>query len=282
MIAARPTSPGAVIVAAMADEQARVPGIEVERGALCDWWYLRLGKANAVGERFLVALETALDGAALPSSGPARPIVITGEGSAFSAGLELPALLDLDRAALAEFLRRFHRAFLRFACLPRPTIAAINGHAVAGGAVLALACDWRIGARTLPGSDKPPLLGVNEVALGLPFPRSAGAIVAHGLGGPARAAGPMLTGELVDPENALRRGLLHAVVSADELRAAAEARASAFAAGSAAAVAHTKGTLRRDLAALLPAEDGDDHFLDAWFSADTQARLRAVVARLRR
>jgi enoyl-CoA hydratase len=255
--------------------------INSERAAHWDWLRLQLGKANAIGPALLNLLESELERVhVIEPDGPARPLLITGEGSAFCAGLDLPTLLSFDRQQMVVFLRQFHSVFLRLACLQRPTIAVINGHAVAGGAVLALACDFRIGVRTIGGSGKAPVLGVNEVAIGLPFPHAAAAIVEHGLGGPARAAELMLTGELVGPDAALRCGILHAVVAADDLRASAEQQAERFARAGASAVAAVKAVLRKPLA-MVAAEAADDSaFVDAWFSADTQRRLRAVVAKL--
>lgn len=245
-----------------------------------DWLRLQLGKSNAVGPEFLDKLDAAIDGLSVVEDGPVRPLIVTGEGSAFSGGLDLRTLIDYDRARLAAFVRRFHGVFLRLACLQRPTIAAVNGHAVAGGAVLAVACDVRIGVRTIGGTDKVPVLGFNEVTVGLPFPRSAAAILEHGLGGPERAADLMLTGRLVEPPEALQRGLLHSVVEAKELTNAAEQAAEHFVRGAASAVAAVKADLKARLVTLAAEPVDDSPFLDAWFSAGTQARLRQVVARL--
>ena len=256
--------------------------IHTERAERWDWLRLQFGKANAVGPTLLNRLESEIEKMnVIVGDGPARPLLITGEGAAFSAGLDLPTLLAFDRGQMVAFLRHFHSVFLRLACLQRPTIAAVNGHAVAGGAVLALACDYRIGVRTIAGSNKVPVLGVNEVVIGLPFPRSAAAIVEHGLGGPARAGELMLTGELFGPDDAVRHGLLHTVVEPGDLQRAAEQHAARFAAAGGSAVAAVKADLCRSLA-VLAAEDADDAaFVDAWFSFDTQRRLLAAVSKLK-
>lgn len=256
--------------------------IRLERCEHWDWLRLQAGKANAIGPEFLEGLDREID--RLPwvdADAPARPLLITGEGSSFSAGLDLRTLIEFDRPRLTAFVRRFHGVFLRVACLQRPTVAAVNGHAVAGGAILAAACDVRIGVDVVAGTGKAPLLGVNEVVLGLPFPRSAAAILEHGLGGAQRALLWMLGGELVDPVRAQARGLLHAVVEAGELRKAAEAAALPLTAGTAAAVGAVKGNLTRRLVRLAAEEAVDDEFVDTWFSPGTQARLRQAVAGLR-
>lgn len=256
--------------------------IRIVHGEHCDWLHLELGKANAIGPDFLRAFDRALDLVAEDGQdGAARPVVVTGQGGAFSAGLDLPALVGSPRVELARFVAGLHRGFLRLACLPRPTLAAINGHAVAGGAVLALACDMRIAARTLPASDQPVRFGLNETGIGLPFPQSAQAIVEHALGGPAGASELMLTGELIDADAALRLGAVHAVAAAEDLVATVERAAVRYGAATARACAAVKATLTRDLRALAGVSVEDTTFLDMWYGEETQARLQAVVARLR-
>src|SRR2546422_2723199 len=93
---------------------------------------LENGKANAIGPSFLDRLE-----ALLGQLGDARAAVITGQGSAFSAGLDLPTLVDLDRVRMRAFVLRFETAMMRVFELPIPLVAAVNGHAVAGGGVAA-------------------------------------------------------------------------------------------------------------------------------------------------
>ncbi|MEZ5967420.1 MAG: enoyl-CoA hydratase/isomerase family protein [Planctomycetota bacterium] len=255
--------------------------IRSERADRWDWMRLHLGKANAVGPEFLAALDKEIDRlSAVDAGGPARPVLLVGQGSAFSAGLDLRTLIGFDRARMASFVRDFHGVFLRLACLPRPTIAVVNGHAVAGGAVLAVACDYRIGVQTIPGSNTVPLLGFNEVAVGLPFPLAAAAIIEHGMGGPGLAGDLMMSGRMLEPAGALQRGLLHEVSEPEGLVQAAEAAADRFANASGAAFAAVKAGLKRDLVPLAAQHADDSVFLDAWFSPEAQGRLKHVAARL--
>ena len=119
---------------------------------------MRAGKANAIGSAFLDRLSAQLD--AVEASG-ASALVLTGEGRAFSAGLDLPEVSRLDRGALERFIRRFSEVMLRVFALPVPVVAAINGHAIAGGCVLAMQADVRLAAE---GDYR---IGLNEVAIGL-------------------------------------------------------------------------------------------------------------------
>ena len=122
---------------------------------------MRAGKANAIGTAFLDRLSAQLD--AVESSG-ASALVLTGEGTAFSAGLDLPEVAGLDRARLERFIRRFSEVMLRVFTLPVPVVAAINGHAIAGGCVLAMQADVRLAAA---GDYR---IGLNEVQIGLGLP----------------------------------------------------------------------------------------------------------------
>jgi len=109
------------------------------------------------GKRISAALLERLDGL-IAQLGDARAAVITGQGSAFCAGLDLPALADLDRQTMRGFIQRFSAVMLRIFELPIPLVAAVNGHAVAGGCVLALQADVRIGA------DRDARIGLNETS----------------------------------------------------------------------------------------------------------------------
>src|SRR2546426_5060956 len=120
---------------------------------------LENGKANAIGPSFLDRLE-----ALLGQLGDARAAVITGQGSAFSAGLDLPTLVDLDRVRMRAFVLRFETAMMRVFELPIPLVAAVNGHAVAGGGGVGVRADVRIGA------DREARIGLNETQLGIGLP----------------------------------------------------------------------------------------------------------------
>lgn len=88
------------------------------------------GKANAMDDAFLDGLERVLNEFEVSR---ARAAVVTGYGTSFSAGLNLSALAPLSRGQLRAFLGRFHRVMLRVFVCARPVVAAVNGHAIAGG-----------------------------------------------------------------------------------------------------------------------------------------------------
>src|SRR5260370_27283898 len=106
---------------------------------------------NALGTEMMGFLLAQLDAAA------GKPILLTGEGDAFAAGLNLKEVARLDEAGMARFLEMLERVMCALYLYPGPTVALVNGHAIAGGCVLALCCDRRIAC------DEPRLkMGLNE------------------------------------------------------------------------------------------------------------------------
>ncbi|HEX7112761.1 MAG TPA: enoyl-CoA hydratase/isomerase family protein, partial [Mizugakiibacter sp.] len=104
---------------------------------------LRLARppVNALNPALVAALRKAVEDA--PGEG-ASALLLSGSPGMFSAGLDVPELLTLDRAHFAPFWRDFYGACAALARSPIPVAAAVTGHSPAGGAVLALMCDWRV------------------------------------------------------------------------------------------------------------------------------------------
>ncbi len=235
---------------------------------------LQAGKANAMSVELLDLFESLL--ARLESS-DARAAVIIGYQRFFSAGLALPTLIDLDRAAMRRFIERFNSVMARVFNQSRPMVAAINGHAIAGGCVLALQCDWRIMAE---GDFK---IGLNEVQLGIGLPSVV--LESLRLSVPPSSLLPLaLEGVLVAPARALELGLLHEVVAGDSLLDRAVARAGELAVAPSSGFSQVKAALRRPAREAMERFGGDEteRWLDSWFSPPARERLTAAVARLRR
>lgn len=245
---------------------ARVDGVHVVT--------MTSNKVNAMNEEFFGDLQAAI---AELQCAEVLPVVLTGAGTCFSAGLDLRGLYALDRARLSAFVDRLDAAVLAWLTLPRPTVAAINGHAIAGGCVLALACDVRVAV------DRDALIGMNEVQVGIPFPAVPLAVTRHALS-PAHARELLLGGALYDPEAARARGLLDALVPRDDVIAEAVARARTLAPDTLTAYATLKTHLLAPTLAGLEAERArvNRDFLDVWFSESGQRRLGEVRERLLR
>lgn len=144
-----------------------------------------------------------LDGELTRADG--EPILLTGTGDAFCAGLNLKEVVAKDPAEMPAFLDKVDAFATRLFHYPAPTVAWINGHAIAGGCVLALCCDYRVLTR-----NRKTLMGVNEVALGACYPPRIMRIVKERLS-PAHAHEVMLGAGLYGPQDALRLGLVDEV-----------------------------------------------------------------------
>jgi enoyl-CoA hydratase len=229
-------------------------------------------KVNAMDDDFFTDMQAAI--AKLQSEDP-LPVVLTGTGHCFSAGLNILELYDFDRTTLASFVDRFSETVLAWFSLPRPTIAAVNGHAIAGGCVLALGCDLRI------ASDTETHIGLNEVQVGIPFPGVPFEVTRHALP-PERIREVMLTGALYTPEEARTRGLVDEVVEPEGLIRRAVAVARTLVPDSLEAYATIKAHLLAPALARIAEsrERIDREFLDVWFSEPARRQMGEVRQRL--
>jgi enoyl-CoA hydratase len=190
------------------------------------------GKANALNSSSLASLDAALDATA-----SARAIVLAGRPGFFSGGLDLKSLPLLPTDELIAVLGQFFRCVQRLAGSPIPIVAVVSGHAMAGGAVITLACDYAIGVRG------PFRIGLTEVAIGLTLPE---VVMELGRGKlvPNHWMRAMGHGEVYGPDQALAAGYLDEVVEAPEVEARALAKATALAALAGTAYQDTKRPLR--------------------------------------
>lgn len=225
------------------------------------------GRVGALDAELLDALTEAVQASD-------RALVLTGTGSAFSAGVDLRRILDGGRPYTEQFLAALSRMFRAVFDSPRPTVAAVNGHAIAGGCVLALACDVRLMSAGR--------IGLAELAVGVPFPTSALEIVRHALGRDAGRA--VLRAETVGPDEAVRLGMVHEVVDAADLLPRAVALAGELAARSPEAYRLAKTQLHRPALAAIEATTAEDDaaVLAGWTTDDTRRRIEAALEALTR
>lgn len=174
------------------------------------------GKVNAMSLPFFQELTAVLARAEQDDAGA---LVIAGRPGAFSAGLNLKLLPTLAPEPLKATLVEFGHTMLRVFTSPVPLIAAVTGHAIAGGAFLALACDARVMA------DGPYRLHINEIAIGLTVPSWAIAI-AESVIGPRWRTEAILHARPYTPAEALGRGFVDAVCDPDDVLSHAHALAA--------------------------------------------------------
>jgi len=229
------------------------------------------GKANAMDTTLMRELRRVM---VETIQSDARAIVITATGPIFSAGVDLMALAKGGRPYLEEFLPELSGALRLVFATDKPVVAAVNGHAIAGGCILACACDYRLMAR---GSGR---IGVPELRVGVPFPIVPAEITRHALG-TARAQRAMLVGTLVEPERAIAEGMVDEVVEPERLMERAIAVAQAMAATPPASYARTKRDVRRPVLETWErlSLQHDRETLEAWDSSAVREAIRAYVAK---
>ncbi|MBJ6978298.1 enoyl-CoA hydratase/isomerase family protein [Luteimonas sp. MC1895] len=222
----------------------------------------------ALCEGITVALQRAVEAGA-------QGIVLSGGDTVFSAGLDVPHLMGLgSRDAVGAAWTGFLDAARAIAASPVPVVAAITGHSPAGGCVLALCCDYRVMA------EGPFRIGLNETRVGLVAPDGIQHLMRRAIGA-HRAELLLVTGELVDSARALDIGLVDELAAPAGVVARAVAWLEALLALPRQPVLRTRAIARADLLAALAPENIDiETFVDAWNDPDTQAGLRALVARL--
>lgn len=244
--------------------------IEIEAAGAVRVLTLSSGRVNAMDVGLLKELTDAIG--ELQRSG-AGALVVTGAGRAFSAGVELNRVAEGGAEYTDRLVPALSEAFEAVFCYPGPTVAAINGAAIAGGCVLACACD-----RRLIGTDAQ--IGASEVRVGVPFPVAALEVMRYACGD--RAEDVLLGGRVYRGDEAILHGLAHRVV-ADDLVEAAVAEAADLGGIPADAYRHTKAQLRAP--ALARMRDGgliDGEVRRLWGADETQRRIADYVESLRR
>ena len=225
------------------------------------------GKVNALDIELLRAISDTMR--ELTSAGA---IVLTGAGRAFSAGVDLRRIVDGGVPYAEDFLPALSDAFLAVFDCPRPVVAAINGHALAGGCVIAAAADLRL----MSGGT----IGLTELLVGVQFPTVPLEIARYAFG--PRAARLALTAEPYDADHALRLGLVDEVVSPAELLPEALRHAGMLAGYSPHVYAATKEQLHREAHRRIDERrTADDRAAtEVWTADDTHARIATFLDRL--
>jgi enoyl-CoA hydratase/carnithine racemase len=225
---------------------------------------------NALNLDLVTKLEEALEEVKLDPE--VRGIVLaSANDKIFSLGFDIPWLYGEDRERVGSFFRFFNQTCLDLYTIPKPTIAAITGHATAGGTILALCCDYRHIA------EGRKLMGLNEIKLGVPVPYLPDCI-ARELLGVSRAREVLETGSFYGPEDLLRMGMVDQVLPLQSVLAKSVEKAmqlgsmpQAFAVIKQNRVEAIEDRVREH------GEEKATAFLDCWFSPDTRERLREAI-----
>ena len=227
------------------------------------------GKANALDIELCNTLATSF---IVLRNSDIKAVVLTGEGGMFSAGVDLKRLSAEGAGYVTKFLPVLHKLYEAVFFHPKPVIAAINGHAIAGGAVLAACADRRVMAR---GAGR---IGVTELQVGVPFPALAFEIVRFAV--PARYLTEFTLGAATyGTDAALAQGWVDEVVEPGDLMTRALDLARAYGSLSPVAVAQTKAQIRQPVADRL-AHNGaatDRAVTSIWTAPEALARVQGYV-----
>jgi enoyl-CoA hydratase/carnithine racemase len=229
------------------------------------------GVTNAIDGDLVARLSEALS--AVESDPEVRALVLTSSSSKFfSIGFNIPSLYPLPRDEFSEFYSAFNRVCMQLYALPKPSVAAIPGHAIAGGCILALCCDRRM----IASGRK--LMGLNEVKLGVPVPFVAECILRQLVSG-RHAREVLEAGEFYPPEQLLAMGLVDGIEPDERLLAAASATARSLGSLPQSAYAAIKRSrlegVQEQISAKLDARN--QLFLDRWFSPEARQLLQAAI-----
>jgi len=227
------------------------------------------GKANALDLELSTALTSELEAY---RQSAAKALVLIGTGKMFSAGVDLVRVSHEGAPYLREFLPAVGRTFETLFSLHKPVVAAVNGHAIAGGCIMVCASDYRVMAR------QPGRIGIPELLVGVPFPVVALEIMRFAAG--TRTQALVNLGTTFAADEALAHGLVDAVVEAEQLQEDALSAARSLAAIPAAAFALTKRQLRDPVLERMHVGAATDAaVLEAWTSPEVLGAIRDYVAR---
>lgn len=208
-------------------------------------------------------------------------IVLSGAAGIFSAGMDVPHLIAHgdDRARLLESWQAFFGAVRAIGHSRIPVVVAISGHCPAGGCVLSLAADYRIMAAS-GDAERPYRIGLNEVAVGLVAPEGIQRLLRR-LVGVHRAGQMLISGEMASAERAHALGMVDELVPLEQVDAQAIAWMQQLLRLPRSPMLATRAIARADLHEALAAEHIQlERFIDAWYGADAQAALSALMAKL--
>jgi 3,2-trans-enoyl-CoA isomerase len=229
-------------------------------------------KVNALNEPFVEQLGKSLGH--LASDRDIRAVIVTGQGKFFSFGFDIPELLAYSKNSFTRYVTKFCSLYTSMFLFPKPLIAALNGHTVAGGCILAIACDYRIMAS---GNAK---IALNEITFGSTLPAGCVEMLRYCTG--ARNAQTILySGAMYPAEEALRLGLVDQVCPPEELLDAARTVAKDLARKDTTAFKSIKGILRGPVAQEMAKREKDavPEFVNTWYSEATWSRLKEIEIR---
>jgi 3,2-trans-enoyl-CoA isomerase len=230
---------------------------------------LSRGKVNALNNTLVDELMQCLE--TLAADGDITAIVLTGRGKFFSFGFDIPDFLSFSQAEFTDFLTRFSGLYTYLFTFPKPVVAALNGHTIAGGCMLALACDYRI---MIAGRAK---ISLNEITFGASVFAGSTEMLRFWVGS-ARATDVLYSGAMYSAEEALDIDLIQAVSHEDQLIDRARQVAADLAAKPAPAFAGIKSLLRKPIVDEMIRREAESirEFVQIWYTEDTWVNIQNI------
>ena len=230
---------------------------------------LARGKVNAINGPVVDQMRERLN--SLEHDPEAKSIVLTGAGKFFSFGFDVPEFLSFDKAQFTQFLTGFTDLYAYLFTYPKPVVAALNGHTIAGGCMLALACDYRA---MVTGKAR---ISLNELGFGASVFAGITEMLRFTVGS-ANATKVLYSGSMYSAEEAKTIGLIDEVTTEQDLMTAAVMTASALGSKHPPAFAGIKSLLRKTIAEDMMRREKESirEFVDIWYSEHTWANLQNI------
>jgi enoyl-CoA hydratase/carnithine racemase len=190
----------------------------------------------------------------------------------FSIGFDIPELFDMNKDDFRGFYRMFNQVCWTLLTLPKPTVAAITGHAIAGGCILALCCDYRFLA------EGHKMMGLNEIKLGVPVPYLPDRLL-HALAGVCNARDIMESGEFYPPDKALEMGIADKIIPIEELVKTAIEHADTL--GALPKAGYEMIKLNRveviEEQVMARQDEKEAYFIESWYSDEARKCLKEAI-----
>ena len=230
---------------------------------------LSRGKVNALNEPMVEELTKSFEDLAIDNA--VKSIIFTGTGKFFSFGFDVPEFLSYPKDDFVRYLEKFTKLYTDVFLFPKPVVAALNGHTIAGGCMLATACDFRL---MVTGKAR---ISLNEITFGAPVPAGSVEMLRYCVGS-RHAQSILYSGAMYSAEQAFELGLVDQVSSEDALAEDARKVAQELARKDSSAFRTTKHLLRKPVAEQMIKREKDAilEFVDIWYSAQTWENLKEI------
>ncbi len=230
---------------------------------------LSRGKVNALNEPMVEEITKSFEN--LATDNKVKSIIFTGSGKFFSFGFDVPEFLSYAKRDFVRYLEKFTNLYTYVFNFPKPVVAALNGHTIAGGCMLATACDLRL---MVTGKAK---ISLNEITFGAPVFVGSLEMLRYCVGS-RNAQSIVYSGAMYSAEEAFQLGLVDQVSSEDALAEDARKVAQELAEKDSAAFTSIKHLLRQPVAEQMIKREKDSilEFVDIWYSEQTWEKLKEI------